>query len=256
MLVSEATRWSSSPEGGFEQSERLLKRKTMKRIGGLALMAACLGVLTSCSLGPGDRTHGENSGVSRDFSDIKSGGDSAVSGVADVTATGVGEADARGTGDSTRNGVLPPLGEFDRTVPGFKVFDPCVEIPSTSLELLKLERDGVPRRESGYRSCDYIASLDSGTADITLESWHATMGEIKGAFPEGMEGLNLKTPGAYAIEDSFIAGVSCTVFVESIRGVVSVSWSEVASGKPMREKCLSADEILNSLSRKGENNAN
>lgn len=248
MLVSEATRWSSSPEGGFEQSERLLKRKTMKRIGGLALMAACLGVLTSCSLGPGDRTHGENSGVSRDFSDIKSGGGSAVSGVADVTATVVGEIEPGGRKSSQSYGVLPPLGEFDRTVPGFQVFNPCVEIPSELFSMLGMEMISEPIMDSGYRSCHFSISSTAGSAaDVSLVSQHLSMNQIRELYPKEFEGVEGADIQIYTVEDTFIAGVTCTSYVETVRGLFSVSWTDVGMESSMEFKCEQSRSVLKKL---------
>ena len=247
MLVSEATRWSSSPEGGFEQSERLLKRKTMKRIGGLALMAACLGVLTSCSLGPGDRTHGENSGVSRDFSDIKSGGDSAVSGVADVTATGVGEIEPGGRKSSQSYGVLPPLGEFDRADSGLELFDPCVEIPGEVFANLGLKMSSKPERESGYRACQFSipSILGDSRAGVAIESQHFYLSEIQETYPRKFPGIVGVSGEIYTVEDTFIRNLTCTSYVQTVRGLISVSWTELGSVVSMRDKCQASADILN-----------
>lgn len=220
----------------------------MKRIGGLALMAACLGVLTSCSLELGERTHGENAGVSRDFSDNKSGGGSAVSGVADVTATGVGKTDALGTGDSTGNGVLPPLGEFDRTVPGFKVFDPCSEIPSEFFSMLGMEMISAPVVDSGYRSCHFsIGSTGDGVADVSLVSQHLSMDHIRELYPKEFAEFAGVDSQIYTVEDTFIQGVTCTSYVETVQGLISVSWTEVGTASSMEFRCKQSRNVLNSL---------
>ncbi|WP_083311890.1 DUF3558 family protein [Corynebacterium sp. HMSC078H07] len=221
----------------------------MKRIGGLVLVAACMGVLSSCASlqGLGVRSHGVGTGGSHDFSDVKDGGDSAVSGVADVTATGErGNETASGVGQSG-GGVLPPLGSFDRTQAGFRVFDPCEEILTEALEPLGLERSGEPRKRSGYRSCDFAFISGASTASVTVEARQETMDEIKNAFPESFSAVQFRTPNAYGVEDEFIPNATCTVFIETIRGIVSVSWTEIRADKTMSEKCLSADRILFSL---------
>ena len=248
MLVSEATRWSSSPEGGFEQSERLLKRKTMKRIGGLALMAACLGVLTSCSLGPGDRTHGENSGVSRDFSNIKGGGDSAVSGVADVTATGVGSIGGSiGTGSPDYK-FLPNLGSFERQSSSFEIFDPCESSRGRFLASLGLKKVGEDKRETGFRSCRFtLAKSDGNSANITLESRHYSMGEVKNAFPDGSAGVGEYADLIYLVEESLVVAATCTGYIETVGGTFSVSWTDVSNGASNKENCRNAERLISTF---------
>ena len=108
----------------------------MKRIGGLALVAVCIGVLSNCAapLGLSARDNGNNSGDFSNFSGEMSGGGSVDSGVAEATATKVRESQASSSESRAGGGVLPPLGEFDRTKPGFQVFDPCSEIAGIDLE--------------------------------------------------------------------------------------------------------------------------
>ena len=217
----------------------------MKRIGGLALMAACLGVLTSCSLGPGDRTHGENSGVSRDFSDIKSGGDSAVSGVADVTATGVGEIEPGGRKSSQSYGVLPPLGEFDRTSADFDLFDPCTEI---SLEVLKDagfgERMPSQVRDSGVSHCgfDYLDDLGEksfvglGVMDRTLE-------EIENSHKRSRVYVGGRLP-AVAFEDPQFGDLFCTLYLETVGGTITLNTSGDAQKGSAEDRCEFGEKIL------------
>ncbi|WP_350309354.1 DUF3558 family protein [Corynebacterium sp. MSK218] len=223
----------------------------MKRIGGLVLVAACMGVLSSCASlqGLGVRSHGVGTGGSHDFSDVKDGGDSAVSGVADVTATGErGNETASGVGQSG-GGVLPPLGDFDRSASGFKVFDPCTEIPSEVFAELGVEMTSAPLRESGYRSCQFSASSNNGgsRAFLVLESEDYSLEQIQELYPykySGLEGI----PGEiYTVEDTFIRGVTCSSYVQTVRGLISVSWTESTAAVSMRDKCQSSADFLSRL---------
>lgn len=77
-----------------------------------------------------------------------------------------GEAGATGSGESS--GVLPPLGEFDPTQPGFQVFDPCVEISEAKLQELGLERYEDPDiAESGHKGCSYKAISEETVLSIS-----------------------------------------------------------------------------------------
>ncbi|WP_296132487.1 DUF3558 family protein [uncultured Corynebacterium sp.] len=224
----------------------------MKRIGGLVLGAvACTGVLASCALpgGLGARVHGGESGGLHDFADGQSGGGSADSGVADVTATTVEESDAAADDADTGRGVLPPLGTFDRTVPGFRVFDPCSELSGPHLEAMGLEVYGEARRESGFRSCDFLKLTEEGNSDITIESRQQKLDDVKRAFPEEFPGVETEGRNFYAVEDTFIPDISCTVYAETVRGLVSVTWSELAGEKSMLEKCNQASRVMLDLYR-------
>lgn len=219
----------------------------MKRIGGLVLVAACMGVLSSCvSLqGLGVRSHGVGTGGSHDFSDVKDGGDSAVSGVADVTATGERGVETVGGETFGSNGVLPPLGMFDRTRPGFKVFDPCVEIPEEIFIQLGMERNSQPEVESGYRSCHFSkTSSTESVADVSLVSQHEPMKIIREIYPEEFDGTGGSKGPIYTVEDTFIKGVTCTSYVETVRGLFSVSWTEVNSQVSMEYRCNQSRKVL------------
>ncbi|WP_408930333.1 DUF3558 family protein [Corynebacterium axilliensis] len=223
----------------------------MKRIGGLVLGAvACTGVLASCALpgGLGARVHGGESGGLHDFADGQSGGGSADSGVADVTATTVEESDAAADDADTGRGVLPPLGTFDRTVPGFRVFDPCSEIPSEVLAELGLEPNSEPERESGYRSCHFDAVSASGEpADVALVSQQHTLDAIRETYPDEFVDETSSADVVYTVEDTFIRNVSCTSYVETSRGLFSVSWTQLGIDMSMKEKCIESKKLMNSL---------
>ncbi|WP_411709547.1 DUF3558 family protein [Corynebacterium sp. LaCa116] len=223
----------------------------MKRIGGLVLGAvACTGVLASCALpgGLGARVHGGESGGLHDFADGQSGGGSADSGVADVTATTVEESDAAADDADTGRGVLPPLGTFDRTVPGFRVFDPCSEIPSEVLAELGLEPNSEPERESGYRSCHFSTKYSqTGQADVLIASDHESIETVKNGDPIIFRGLKGEQEEILVIEDTFIRDVSCTSYVETKRGMVSLSWTELSRDVSMNERCQASLDLLKAL---------
>ena len=217
----------------------------MKRIGGLALMAACLGVLTSCSLGLGERTHGENAGVSRDFSDVKSGGGSAVSGVADVTATGVGGAEISTSVGPVGDGSLPEVGAFERSSADFDLFDPCVEIPSEVLDDAGFgERMPSQVRDSGVSHCgfDYVGDsgetsfIGLGVTDLTLEEIESSQ---KG--PRIYEGGRLP---AVAFEDPQFGALFCTLYLETDGGTITLNASGEAAQVGSGNSCEFGEKVL------------
>ena len=217
----------------------------MKRIGGLVLVTACMGVLSSCASlqGLSVRSHGDSNGGSHDFSDVRGGGGSVDSGVADATATGKFES------SPLRDGVLPPLGGFDRSVPGFQVFDPCTEIPGEVFSQLGLELTSRPLRESGYRSCRFSTLSRNGVsrAFLVLESQDYSLEQIQELYPNKYSGL-VGIPGEiYTVEDTFIRGVTCSSYVQTVQGLISVSWTESAAAVSMRDKCQSSAEFLSKL---------
>lgn len=222
----------------------------MKRIGGLVLGAvACTGVLASCALpgGLGARVHGGESGGLHDFADGQSGGGSADSGVADVTATTVEESDAAADDADTGRGVLPPLGTFDRTVPGFRVFDPCSEIPSEVLAEAGLEAlPSKPYRDSDMIFCgfEYREGGEHGIVNLASTS----VDEI--ADTDTAEGGDLYVGELLPVraqEDSISKDHLCRVVLETHRGYVMVSYSAIAKPVSFSEQCRMAEIVMNKL---------
>lgn len=219
----------------------------MKRIGGLVMMAVCIGVLSNCAspLGLSVRGDGSNAGDFRNSPDMKAGGGSVDSGVADATATTVQESQAPSGQSRAGGGVLPPLGEFDRTVPGFQVFDPCSEIPNEKFSELSLEMTSTPERESGYRTCYFSKDLGNGReAAVALGAQHEKMDSIRELYPQAFPFMEEVNEDIYTVEDTFVRGTSCTSYVETVRGVVSVAWTELAAEVSMKEKCEQSRNLL------------
>lgn len=222
----------------------------MKRIGVLVLGAvACTGVLASCALpgGLGARVHGGESGGLHDFADGQSGGGSADSGVADVTATTVEESDAAADDADTGRGVLPPLGTFDRTVPGFRVFDPCSEIPREVLaEAGLVALPSKPYRDADMIFCGFefreggehgIVNLASTSVDEIADTDTAEGGELYVG-----ELLPVR-----AQEDSISKDHLCRVVLETNRGYVMVSYTAIAKPVSFSEQCRMAEIVMNKL---------
>lgn len=219
----------------------------MKRIGGLVLVAVCIGVLSNCAspLGLGARDHGDNPGDFHNFPGDNTGGGSGDSGVADATAARSREAQASRGEPRAGGGVLPPLGEFDRTVPGFQVFDPCTEIPDEALSELRLQMTSEPERETGYRSCFFSKDLGNGReAAVALGAQHEEMDSIRALYPMPFLPMDKAGEEIYTVEDTFTKDTTCTSYVETIRGVVSVAWTELTSGVSMSEKCEQSRKLL------------
>lgn len=216
----------------------------MKRIGGLVLVTACMGVLSSCASlqGLSVRSHGDSNGGSHDFSDVRGGGGSVDSGVADATATGEFES------SPLRDGVLPPLGGFDRSMPGFRVFDPCTERMRLYVADMGLVATGEAKRESGFRSCRFVfESSEKSIANVTFETRDFSMAEVKDAFPEGRPGAGQYRDTIYFVIDSLIEGATCTGYVETKEGTFSISWTEVSVRDPSVDNCKNVGRIMGSL---------
>lgn len=216
----------------------------MKRIGGLVLVAACIGVLSSCvSLqGLSVRSHGDDTGGSHDFSDVRGGGGSVDSGVADATATG------KSGVSPLENGVLPPLGSFDRSVPGFRVFDPCTEQMRTYVADMGLVATGEVKRESGFRSCRFVyESSETGIANVTFETRDFSMTEVKNAFPEGRPGAGRYQEIIYFVIDLLVEGATCTGFIETEGGTFSISWTELSAKGSNIDNCKNVERVVGSL---------
>lgn len=219
----------------------------MKRVGGLVLVTVCIGVLANCAspLGIGGRDHGDNTGDFHNYPGDKTGGGSGDSGVADATATRLRELQASGDEPRAGSGVLPPLGEFDRTVPGFQVFDPCTEIPNETFSELKLYMTSVPERETGIRSCFFSKDLGNGReAAVALGGLHEGLDSIRAIYPKAFKPMDDAGGDVYTVEDTFMKGLTCTSYVETIRGVVSVAWTELGSEVSMTQKCEQSRRLL------------
>ncbi|MGV0360852.1 hypothetical protein ACUY2X_01975 [Corynebacterium minutissimum] len=212
----------------------------MKRIGGLVLVTACMGVLSSCvSLqGLSVRSHGDSTGGSHDFSDVRGGGGSVDSGVADATATGEEESE-------TASGVLPPLGNFDKASPDFDLFDPCSEIPAPSLYALGF-REQMPSRirETGVSHCGFQFVTESGGKSfVGLGVTDRTIGDIEnqqefGRIYEGNE------VGAIAFGDPTYGKLFCTLYLETRGGTIILNASGGTSVSGEVQRCEFGEMIL------------
>ncbi|QQU93304.1 DUF3558 family protein [Corynebacterium aurimucosum] len=218
----------------------------MKRIGGLVLMAVCIGVLSNCAspLGLGARDHGDNPGDFHNFPGDNTGGGSGDSGVADATATRSREDQASRGEPRAGGGVLPPLGEFDRTVPGFQVFDPCTTETQAVFEDLGLVSTGSVKRQTGYRSCQFEAQDQGGSkASVTVASRDFTISEVRSAFPDGVEATGEEAKSIYLVEESFITNATCTGYMETVQGTISISWTNLSDAISIADNCKNVERL-------------
>ncbi|WP_084738929.1 DUF3558 family protein [Corynebacterium sp. HMSC074H12] len=222
----------------------------MKRIGGLALVAVCIGVLSNCAapLGLSARDNGNNSGGFSNFSGDMSGGGSVDSGVAEATATKVRESQASSSESRAGGGVLPPLGEFDRTEPGFQVFDPCTAEAQSAFRNLGLLFTGEINRETGFRSCRFEAlERDGSKASVSIESRDYSVTEIRSAFPNGTEAELGGGEAIYLVEESLIANATCTGYVETVEGSISLSWTNLSSANSIKGNCKNVERVIRAV---------
>ena len=221
----------------------------MKRIGGLVMMAVCIGVLSNCAspLGLSVRGDGSNAGDFRNSPDMKAGGGSVDSGVADATATTARESQAPSGQSRAGGGVLPPLGEFDRTVPGFQVFDPCVEIPEGKLREAGLStRLKSSVRESGFSHCGFeIENSEGETGFIGLGVTDMALQELEKQYggQRVYEGEQLPVIG---LNDPDFGRLFCTLYLETTKGTLLVESSGFGSTQK-DERCVIGERILFTL---------
>ncbi|MTE09840.1 hypothetical protein FKE98_05160 [Corynebacterium aurimucosum] len=221
----------------------------MKRIGGLVMMAVCIGVLSNCAspLGLSVRGDGSNAGDFRNSPDMKAGGGSVDSGVADATATTARESQAQGEQSRAGGGVLPPLGEFDRTVPGFQVFDPCVGIPERKLREAGLStRLESSVRESGFSHCGFeIENAEGETGFIGLGVTDMALQELETQYggQRVYEGEQLPV---VALDDPDFGRLFCTLYLETTKGTLIVESSGFGSTQK-DERCVIGERILYTL---------
>ncbi|KHO29801.1 hypothetical protein [Corynebacterium minutissimum] len=212
----------------------------MKRIGGLVLVTACVGVLSSCvSLqGLSVRSHGDGTGGSHNFSDVRDGGGSVDSGVADATAMGERESEAA-------DGVLPPLGNFDKASPDFDLFDPCSEIPASYLHAFGF-RERMPSRirETGISHCGFQFETESGGKSfVGLGVTDRTIGDIENRqeFGRIYEGNEI---AAIAFGDPTYGKLFCTLYLETRGGTIILNASGGASVSREVQRCEFGEMIL------------
>lgn len=221
----------------------------MKRIGGLVLVAVCIGVLSNCAspLGLGARDHGDNPGDFHNVPGDNTGGGSGDSGVADATATRSREDQASRDEPRAGDGVLPPLGDFDRHAEGFHLFDPCVEIPRNRLEEAGLSmRLESSIRESGYSHCGFqIENSEGETGFVGLGVTDVGIQELEKQYGGQRVYQGEKLP-VIALNDPDFGRLFCTVYLETIGGTLMIESTGFSTTQD-HDRCVIGEEILYTL---------
>ena len=221
----------------------------MKRIGGLVLVAVCIGVLSNCAspLGLGARDHGDNPGDFHNFPGDSTGGGSGDSGVADATATRSREAQASRDEPRAGGGVLPPFGEFDRNAEGFQLFNPCREIPDEDLQRVGLSRiAGEEFHEKDTIFCSFSHQMGAAKGVVNLASSDTATSEVEEAQDRRVIYEGRRIP-AVAFEDQFSGESMCSLNLSTERGLITVSYSLLSDFSNQIEQCEQAEEILVNL---------
>ncbi|MFW9112884.1 hypothetical protein [Corynebacterium striatum] len=156
----------------------------MKQQGIVVALIVSMGVLTGCAIGLAPWSAKENQpdtvkeagdtfGTSMDKAAenadnpgdaVKSTGDGGFIDSNGTRDSGDAGADSSITAKGEGNGVLPPLGDFNRTDPDFDLFDPCTEIPQQKLEDVGLEkRTARTLRFTDMTSCSFRGQSVSGS---------------------------------------------------------------------------------------------
>ena len=165
-------------------------------------------------------TRGAN-GAPGDDADDNQGESALVAGEKDAEGAGQpGEAGATGLEESS--GVLPPLGEFDPTQPGFQVFDPCIEISEEVLREMGLERYGDKDiAESGQKGCSYKGAFEETV--ISISSTDESFDEAKVRPDLVVKSADSELAGVVIQRGEVFPELACTATVSTVRGVITVS---------------------------------
>ncbi|WP_311518085.1 DUF3558 family protein [uncultured Corynebacterium sp.] len=183
---------------------------------------------------PGDAVEATGDGGFKDSNDTSDSGDAGAD--SSITAEGEG------------NGVLPPFGSFDRTDPDFDLFDPCLEIPQQKLEDVGLgKRTARTLRFTDMTSCSFRGQSVSGSeAMISLSSSSSSYDEVEVPLGQSEIYRGRELP-VIAFENEFGSDLYCTVNVNTVRGMVSVSFGDTKLQEDNRENCRQAELVLKKL---------
>lgn len=150
-----------------------------------------------------------------------------------------GEAGATGTGKSS--GVLPPLGEFDATQPGFEVFDPCTEITNAQLHEHGLERYGEPDFvKSGHKGCSF--KTVSGNTEFSITAFYKKLRVSPELLAEPREKRN---DGVVLSRGEVFSDSMCRASASTTRGVITVTVSDFSADADTI--CHRADKLFDEL---------
>ncbi|MDO5032827.1 DUF3558 family protein [Corynebacterium sp.] len=216
----------------------------MKHYGVAAAALVSMGVLAGCvaPLGTGDVASDSRTGGAPDSLHEGEGEVPAVSGAAGASAI---EAEGATLGDAHSSSVLPPLGPFDPTEPGFSLFDPCTEIPQEVFQELGFDKQvNAPMRDTGVAHCGYkdlegAEYVGFGATDYPIENYRLAFGE---ATKIGNESLP-----AFSFEEGEYDSLFCTLYMETARGTIIVSSTGTDLSLPKTEKCEHAYGVLSRL---------
>ena len=150
-----------------------------------------------------------------------------------------GEAGATGTGKSS--GVLPPLGEFDATQPGFEVFDPCTEITNAQLHEHGLVRYGEPDFvKSGHKGCSF--KTVSGNTEFSITAFYKKLRVSPELLAEPREKRN---DGVVLSRGEVFSDSMCRASASTTRGVITVTVSDFSADAD--RICHRADKLFDEL---------
>lgn len=186
---------------------------------------------------------GGTNGDLGDDADSNQGESARTDGEKNVKGAGQsGEAGATGPGESS--GVLPPLGEFDPTQPGFQVFDPCVEISEAKLQELGLERYEEPDiAESGHKGCSYKAISEETV--LSISSTYEPFDDSKVNPNLVVETTDSELSGVVIQRGEIFPELACSATLSTVRGVVTVSANSF--GNTESSACEKAGKVTKDL---------
>lgn len=240
----------------------------MKQQGIVVALIVSMGVLTGCAIGlapwsakenqpdtvkeAGD-TFGTSMDKAADNADnpgnaVESTGDGGFIDSNGTRDSGDAGADFSITAKGEENGVLPPFGSFDRTDPDFDLFDPCTEIPQQKLEDVGLEkRTARTLRFTDMTSCSFRGQSVSGSeAMISLSSSSSSYDEVEVPLGQSEIYRGRELP-VIAFENEFGSDLYCSVKVNTVRGMVSVSFGDTKLREDNWENCRQAELVLKKL---------
>ncbi|OFN75521.1 hypothetical protein HMPREF2537_11375 [Corynebacterium sp. HMSC074E01] len=78
---------------------------------------------------------------------------------------------------------------------------------------------------------------------MTVVSRDSTISEVRSAFPDGVEATEEEAKSIYLVEESFITNATCTGYVETVQGTLSISWTNLSDAISIVDNCKNVERL-------------
>ena len=82
---------------------------------------------------------------------------------------------------------------------------------------------------------------------MSIESRDYSVTEIRSAFPNGIEAELGGGEVIYLVEESLIGDATCTGYVETVEGSISISWTNVSNTNSIKDNCKNAERVMRAV---------